>query len=98
MARPPIIISNKGVFDELVTYFEDPGEAVKNIKKAIKDLNKKSKNGDYDRPIVRKITSNDKDDPSVLWCLNSEDKNVLKTKLKTEWGCQGNVALSDEEI
>lgn len=96
MARPPIIISNKGVFEQLVTYFEDKVSAEKNIKKAIKDLDKKSVNDDNDRPIVRKITSDHKNDPKALWCLNNEDKDVLEKKLKDKWGCIGNVSLSEE--
>ena len=96
MARPPVIISNKGVFEQLVKFFNDKELAEKNIKKAIKKLNDKSTNNNNDRAIVRMITSDHKNDPKALWCLNNEDKALLEKKLKDEWGCIGNVSLSEE--
>ncbi len=91
MARPPIIISNGGIVEKLA---KDCGKetsdigVAKKIMDNIETLNRKARNDDSDRPIVRKIVSNSKkEDPRILWCLASEDIKYLKGKLKN-WGCR----------
>ena len=95
MARPPIIVSNGGVLGALASKcagLNTEAEVIDQMKLNLSDLNQKARNDDPDRPIVRKIVSNNKkEDPVVLWCLANEPIQALKAKLHN-WGCRDNHA------
>ena len=95
MARPPIIVSNGGVLGALASKcagLNTEADVIDQMKRNLSDLNQKARDDDPDRPIVRKIVSNNKkEDPVVLWCLANESIKVLKNNLRS-WGCKDHQA------
>ncbi len=104
MARPPIVVSNGGVLDNLANGLKSNTElsVVEQIKENIKQLNKRSHGqgqnpqSEYkERSIIRMIESQHRDDPKILWCLASEDIQLLKKNLP-KLGVQDNNAELSE--
>ena len=93
MGRPPIIISNGGVIDALTNGLSSTTKltVIEQLKDNVKKLNTRSneRNEKFSsRPIIREIISSEKkEDPTILWCLADEDIVYLKSKLN-ELGCK----------
>ncbi|MEE9189160.1 MAG: hypothetical protein V3U16_00125 [Candidatus Neomarinimicrobiota bacterium] len=98
MARPPIIISNGGLYTALVkgcANAPDDDEVIKRMKVNIHNLNKAARDDEDDRPIIRMIVSSSKkEDPKMLWCLASEPIKDLKVGLKKD----ADVSDNDAEL
>ena len=83
MGRPPIIISNGGLFTELVkgcSGLKTDTLVMDKMKANLENLNDKARNDEPDRPILREIESNKKKDAKYLWCLASETTKSLKNR------------------
>ncbi len=83
MAKPPIIISNGGIAEELARGLE-PGsgenekQAWKIIMRNVKDLNKKATDDDPPFPVAKSLKGG-KTDPGIIWRLSDEDKHTRET-------------------
>ncbi len=88
MARPPIIISNGGLYSALAKDCKNKNtddEVIDQMKKNIHKLNKAARNDLPNRPIIRGIESDSKkQDPKMLWCLASESMADLKVSLDND--------------
>jgi len=83
MARPPIIISNGGIAEELANgLVPGPGEnekqAWKIIMRNVKDLNKRAKDEDQPFPVAKSL-SDEPDKAKIIWRLSNEEKHERET-------------------
>jgi len=80
MAKPPIIISNGGIAEELAKgLVPGPGEnekqAWKIIMRNVKELNKKATDRKPVFPVAKSLKGGDTD-PGIIWRLSNEDEHT----------------------
>jgi len=83
MARPPIIISNGGIAEELARGLEPgPGEnekqAWKIIMRNVKELNKRAIKEERPFPVAKSLHK-DNDEAKIIWRLTGENKHPHET-------------------
>ncbi len=82
MAKPPIIISNGGVAEELARGLEpaagEKGEAWEIIMRNVKKLNKKATDKEPVFPVAKRLGGGPLD-PGIIWRLSNENKHPQET-------------------
>lgn len=83
MAKPPVIISNGGIAEELAKGLipasgENEKKAWKIIMRNVKELNEKAVHDIDPFPVARSLHG-DPEDPAILWRLSNEKEHLKET-------------------